>query len=57
MGNSTGNTDKKSMKTGQNGKTEKCWNIWEQNAKDHTRKKNTKKTVKLDKINQKVVAK
>ena len=38
MGNSTGNPDKKSTKTGQNGKTKRSWNMLEQNEKDNTRK-------------------
>ena len=41
MRNSTGNPNKKSTETGQNGKTERSWNIWEKNAKDNTRKKNS----------------
>ena len=41
MGSSTGNPDKKSTKTGQNGKTEKSWNMWEEKEKDNTRKNNS----------------
>ena len=42
MGNSAGNADKKSTKTGQNDKTkERCWNMWEQKGKDNKRKKNS----------------
>ena len=51
MGNSTGNTDKKSTKTGQNDKTkERRWNMWEQKGKCNTRKNNRT-------INQKVLTK
>ena len=52
MGNSTGNTDKKSTKTGQNDKKEK--NMLRQKEKSNTRKK---KTLQLEEINQKVLAK
>ena len=38
MGSSTGNPDKKSTKTDQNDKTERSWNMWEENGKDNTRK-------------------
>ena len=39
--NSTGNTNKKSTKTGQNDKTkERCWNMVEQKRKGNTRKIN-----------------
>ena len=41
MGSSTGNPDKKSTKTSQNGKTERSWNRWEENWKDNTRKNNS----------------
>ena len=41
MRNSAGNPDKKSRKTSQNGKTERSWNMWEQNAKDNMRKNNS----------------
>ena len=41
MGHSTGNADKKSTKTGQNGKTKRSWNMWEQNGKVNTRKNNS----------------
>ena len=37
MESSTGNPDKK---TGQNGKTERSRNMWEENGKDNTRKNN-----------------
>ena len=33
---------KKSTKTGQNGKTERSWNKWDENGKDNTRKNNCK---------------
>ena len=39
MGSSTGNQDKKSTKTSQNGKTERSLNMREENGKDNTRKK------------------
>ena len=40
MGNSTGNADKQSMKTGQKDKTkERRWNIERQKGKSNTRKK------------------
>ena len=54
MGNSAGTADKKSTKTGQNGKTKRSWYMWEQNGKDNKRKKIT---VQLEEINQKVMAK
>ena len=42
MGNSTGNEDKKSMKTGQKDKTkERCWNMSKQKEKGNTKKNNT----------------
>ena len=43
MGSSTGNPDKKSTKTVQNGKTERSWNMWEENGKA-TREKNNSTT-------------
>ena len=42
MWSSTGNPDKKSTKTSQNGKTEKSEDIWEENETDNTRKNNFK---------------
>ena len=53
IGNSTGNADKTSTKTEQNGKRKRSWNMWEQNEKT-TREKIT---VQLEEINQKVLAK
>ena len=42
MGNSTGNTDKKSTKAGQNDKTkERRWNMYEQKGKGNTKKDNS----------------
>ena len=54
MGNSIGNADKKSTKTGQNDKTkERFWNMWERKGIRNTRKK----TVQLEEINQKLLTK
>ena len=53
MGSTTGNADKKSTKTGQNGKTKRSWSMREENGNDNTRKI----TIQLEKKPQKVLAK